>query len=547
VARQRRQLVAGFAAGLVATILALAVGEAGLRVTYLVRSSLVGAIPLPYVVGHAYGPSPPWADRVRLLEPDEILIWRMRPGIQRRYVDVFSPVHVEEDRVAIHRRFAPSLPESLRDNPTWKVTLNSRGFRAREFESPPPPSRLRIVCLGDSWTFGANVGQEDAYPQRLEVFARQAFPGADLEVLNLGVLGYTTYQGIELFRTVGLALQPDVVVIGYGMNDSSVAGFRDEDVKTDKGAAARWTQRLATVAEWSEIFRLLRYLALAVRYRPSSVADSMREADRRAAEATKSGSPADQYAKLEPWTRVPLPAYERNLTEMVALARSRGAHAVLIFNELWLDNPYRAAARSVARRLDVPFIDTPALIAGGRRHMEIDLERRLGLEAEPRPIDGNDVEVIFRAHANGYRVPTALYIVGAHSALGDLVPNRVAMHDDGTHGDQRAGDGVWSYAARMRPGARLSYVYTNSGREGRWEGLDVPALRDVNVEGPGGRTLYRPIDSFGKLPLQADSWHPDAEGYRMIASAVLEALKGDEQLRRRLERRETKPPIPAGR
>lgn len=534
---RRRQLLGGLAVGLVATILAFAVGEAGLRVAYLVRTSMVAAIALPYVVGHGYGPSPPWGDSVRLLEPDDVLMWRMRPGVRRRYVDVFSPVHVEADRVAIHRRFFPSLPEALRSNPTWDVALNSRGFRGPEFESPPRPSRLRIVCLGDSWTFGANVGQDDAYPQRLEALARQAFPGADLEVLNLGVLGYSSYQGIEVLRSVGLALEPDVIVIGYGMNDSSMAGFRDEDVKSAKAPAAPWTRRLASAAEWSEVFRLLRYVALAARYQPASVADSIRQADARAAGAMKAGSPADVYAKGEAWTRVPLPDYQRNLTEMVALARSRGAGVVLMFNELWEENPYRAAARSVARRLDVPFIDTPALVASARQRMETELERRLDLKAEPSRIDGDDVEVVFRVHGNGYRVPTAFYIVAAHAALGDLVPNRVAMHDDGTNGDQRAGDGVWSHAARMRPGTRLTYVYTNSGGQGRWEGLDVPALREVKVEGPGGRTVYRPIDSFGKLPAQADSWHTDADGYRMIAAAVLQALKEDEEFRRRLERR----------
>ena len=127
--------------------------------------------------------------------------------------------------------------------------------------------------------------------------------------------------------------------------------------------------------------------------------------------------------------------------------------------------------------------------------------------------------------ADRQAAPEGLFIVGAHPALGALVPNRVAMYDDGTHGDQRAGDGVWSYTASLAPGQRLAYVYTNSGREGRWEGLDVPALRTVVVDAPAGRRLYRPIESFGKLYLQADAWHTDATGYALIARAVFDALK----------------------
>jgi len=55
---------------------------------------------------------------------------------------------------------------------------------------------------------------------------------------------------------------------------------------------------------------------------------------------------------------------------------------------------------------------------------------------------------------------------------------------DGAGGDQRAGDGVWSATATFAPGTRVSYVYTNSGARGRWEGLDIPHLRSVVIPAP---------------------------------------------------------------
>ena len=73
---------------------------------------------------------------------------------------------------------------------------------------------------------------------------------------------------------------------------------------------------------------------------------------------------------------------------------------------------------------------------------------------------------------------------------------------DGTHGDQRAGDDIWSYSATFAPGTRLSYIYTNSGEEGKWEGLDVPHIhiRSFTVEAKiGEEKPYRPIESFGKF------------------------------------------------
>lgn len=526
-----RQIVGGLAA----LLLMVGLGEAVLRGAYGLRNSRVESIPLPYVVGDDYGPQPPWADGVRILEPDEALIWRNRSGVRRRYVDVFSPVRAEADRVAIHRRFWPSLPESLAHNPTWEIVLNSQGFRTAEFQTAKPAARVRVVCLGDSWTFGANVGQDDAYPQRLQALLRRAFPDADVEVLNLGVLGYSSFQGRELLRRRVLALDPDVVVIGFAMNDAKVAGFHDEDLVGAKAPSP--ASRLAALAGRSEVFRLLRYLALSLRHRPVSLRDHLEAADVHAADAQRRTATPEAYATFERWTRVPLPDYERNLSEMVTLARTRGASVVLLFNELWEDDPYRAAVARVARSTGVPFVDSLALIARARRQMEADREGALGLAAEPargEAAAGDDVEVVFRVEARDQPVPTGLSIVGAHPALGALVPNRVAMHDDGTHGDQRAGDGVWSYAARFAPGTRLSYVYTNSGREGRWEGLDVPALRSLVVDGSGGRRLYRPIESFGRIRLQADSWHTDATGHALIAQAVFEVLTREERLTRRL-------------
>jgi hypothetical protein len=122
-------------------------------------------------------------------------------------------------------------------------------------------------------------------------------------------------------------------------------------------------------------------------------------------------------------------------------------------------------------------------------------------------------------------VRTQLFIVGTDPQLGALSPNTIALHDDGTNGDQRAGDGVWSGAATFRPGARISYVYTNSGRPGQWEGLDLPHIRSIQVPAVGdGTPVYLPIDTFGRIYMQADNWHTDRVGYDLIARAVADAV-----------------------
>ena len=48
------------------------------------------------------------------------------------------------------------------------------------------------------------------------------------------------------------------------------------------------------------------------------------------------------------------------------------------------------------------------------------------------------------------------------------------------------------------------------------------------------RRVYAPIDTFGKMYMHADPWHTNAAGNDLIAKAVLEKLKNDEQVQRYL-------------
>ncbi len=531
--------------GVAATLVFFVIVESLLRLTYFVRNAAVTEIPLPYMVGDDYGPIPPWVDGLRILEPDETFIWRARPSVRRRYIDVFSPAQNEDERTALVRRFLPTVPDALRNNPVWEIALNSHGFRDAEFPREKRPSTFRIVCLGDSWTFGANVGQDQAYPQRLEALLRREFPSADFEVFNLGVLGYSSYQGLELLRRTAIHWVPDLVVIGFAMNDAKVDGYRDKDMPAFRHPLTV-AMAIHHVLDKLEIYKLLRWVALVIREQPKPPAYYIKAMAESAETEAKAGGGGEanatvDYDKFEPWTRVSPRDYESNLREMIRLARSRNARAILLANELWA-TPYRAVLEKVSRAEGVPLVDSQGLIAEAKRGMEETLEAELDLRppatAGRAPVD-KEIEIVFRVYVGKRPVPKAVYIVGAHPELGDLVPNKVAMYDDGTHGDQRGADNVWSYSARFSAGIRVFYTYTNSGREGRWEGLDVPHVRTFRVEAPGGKgPVYRPIESFGRIYLQADSWHTDAAGYGLIATALLETLKRDKGVQGYLARME---------
>src|SRR5262249_32973822 len=155
----------------------------------------------------------------------------------------------------------------FRSNPTWAIRLNSEGFRTGELGAVELPSRKRIACLGDSWTFGMNVNQDQSYTSRLAAWLKREDAASDYEVLNFGVLGYTSFQGLQLLKTRVLATRPDMIVIGFAMNDSQVAGYRDKDMVSAEPPTR--LARLRDAMPGLEIYKLLKYEALALAFKPT--------------------------------------------------------------------------------------------------------------------------------------------------------------------------------------------------------------------------------------------------------------------------------------
>jgi len=98
---------------------------------------------------------------------------------------------------------------------------NSRGFRGPEFEPGREGDRLRLMFLGDSFTFGEGVRFEDTYPEvTAGLLAKQGGGDRRVEAYNFGVGGYNTAQSLQLLRMVLAEFSPDVVVLGYVLNDA---------------------------------------------------------------------------------------------------------------------------------------------------------------------------------------------------------------------------------------------------------------------------------------------------------------------------------------
>jgi hypothetical protein len=99
---------------------------------------------------------------------------------------------------------------------------NANGYRDLERTLPRPPGVRRVVSLGDSFAWGASVEFDDAYPQRLERGLNRR-RRERWEVVNLALPGMNTVDQAAQLEQEGMAYGPDVVVLGFVLNDSEDA------------------------------------------------------------------------------------------------------------------------------------------------------------------------------------------------------------------------------------------------------------------------------------------------------------------------------------
>jgi hypothetical protein len=136
--------------------------------------------------------------------------------------------------------------------------VNSLGYRDLERTIPKPAGVRRAVCIGDSFTWGVGVLFDDAWPQRLERglgWGRRE----PWQAINLAEPGLNAVQEASKLDSEGLRYGPDVVVLGYVLNDS------EDETAAEARRAADWVDeqkrrpsRLESLLDRSALVRMVR-------------------------------------------------------------------------------------------------------------------------------------------------------------------------------------------------------------------------------------------------------------------------------------------------
>lgn len=138
-------------------------------------------------------------------------------------VRLYAPFDDEDLEYGLRRRAGMRFEGAIRRIPATRVDINAKGYRTPLWREPKPEGLLRVLCLGDSVTFGWGVEEDEAWPARLEARLRaDGFP--DSEAVSLGVPGYDTLREAAQLEREAAALLPDAVVVQFSSNDFGPGG-----------------------------------------------------------------------------------------------------------------------------------------------------------------------------------------------------------------------------------------------------------------------------------------------------------------------------------
>jgi len=142
-----------------------------------------------------------------IYEQSDYLPWKLKPNTESIHYGLFNEYVVN-------------------------VRINGVGLRNSEIGSKD--GTFRILVLGDSFTFGYGVENEETYPAQLQKILNERMDGK-VEVINAGYAsGYAPDAYYAYLKKEGFVLQPDMVLIGFFVGNDFIDFSEEQWVEVDE-------------------------------------------------------------------------------------------------------------------------------------------------------------------------------------------------------------------------------------------------------------------------------------------------------------------------
>ena len=228
-------------------------------------------------------------DRIlSVLRRDATLIWSMRPALD---VEFFG-AHISTDT------------HGFRQN-------RDQGQNA---ENSAPTKPFTILTLGASPSFGWGVANDETYSSQLEVALNKNSSSSRFKIWNGSMIGFSSTQGLKLFKKIAPDIKPDLILVSYVINDVDSFRFFFDNGTADKllELPAAWVVETSNFLERFQFVRAMNSI-LAALLRPQAPLNI--------------GACASM---IERGPRVSADEYRKNLIEFIRIARQRGIGIVFL-------------------------------------------------------------------------------------------------------------------------------------------------------------------------------------------------------------------------
>ena len=243
----------------------------------------------------------------------------------------------------------------------WGVSINSQGIRAYQDIPLKAENNFRIICLGDSITFGLDVDDFYTYPAQLEqILKKQIGKTATVEVINAGVIAYSSRNCLVYLDKRLIKYQPDLVILEAGFNDalpmiSGIGGFHNQILKGN--VETGWENiyssplNLARVVIYQQpIFRVILYGAF--RILVHIWAKSGKNLDWKTIEEKDSSLDDNKFKNAQ----VPPEDFENNLRQFIWLSKKYNFR-LLFYIPYRTPILYRKILVDIAQENHIPVVD----------------------------------------------------------------------------------------------------------------------------------------------------------------------------------------------
>ena len=269
-----------------------------------------------------------------------------------QYAEVVNVVALDGRRAKLHcvkslgARVALAFVVTL---VSAELFLQAASLVAHAFASRADPAAartaevVRVLCVGDSHTYGLPLPRAESYPAQLEVALAERHPDRVFEVVNHGIPGMNSGFAANRLERQMLQIAPRLVVVWVGINNY----WNVVEANTDADGSPGLQLRRALLR--SRLFRLASiawYTRTGHQYAPDQHG-GWYEGERVPTGPRKPG------ADVGP----PAPGLAEDLARMAKIARALETPIVFVTYPMRKQRPVNQIIERVAFEHDVPVVD----------------------------------------------------------------------------------------------------------------------------------------------------------------------------------------------